>query len=172
MILLIEDDNETDYQWVKHHGKFQAFTLKSTGILNMLVTDTLIMSDVRNTAKAYTPRMWSGLWDTGASRSSITRRIVDELGLIPIGSTSINTANGAVTANTYFVNFGLPNGVTVRHVLVSCAELGDDIDVLTGMDIMKHGGFFITNVNNKTTFSFRTPSMREIDFVKESRNVK
>ena len=39
------------------------------------------------------------------------------------------------------------------------------------MDIIRHGDFSITNVNNKTTFSFRTPSVEEIDYVKESRNI-
>ena len=150
--------------------KFLAFTLKSNGILNMLKTDTLVMSDIRKKDTSYTPKLWRGLWDTGASKSSITQRIVDDLNLIPVGNTNISTANGVVAVNTYFVDFGLPNGVTVKNVLVSCADLGDDIDVLIGMDIIRHGDFSITNVNNKTTFSFRTPSVEEIDYVKESRN--
>ena len=150
--------------------KFLAFTLKSNGILNMLKTDTLVLSDIRKKDTSYTPKLWRGLWDTGASKSSITQRIVDDLNLIPVGNTNISTANGVVAVNTYFVDFGLPNGVTVKNVLVSCADLGDDIDVLIGMDIIRHGDFSITNVNNKTTFSFRTPSVEEIDYVKESRN--
>ena len=151
--------------------KFLAFTLKSNGILNMLKTDTLVLSDIRKKDTSYTPKLWRGLWDTGASKSSITQRIVDDLNLIPVGNTNISTANGVVAVNTYFVDFGLPNGVTVKNVLVSCADLGDDIDVLIGMDIIRHGDFSITNVNNKTTFSFRTPSVEEIDYVKESRNI-
>lgn len=149
--------------------KFLAFTLKSNGILNMLKTETMVMSDVRDINKSYRPKMWRGLWDTGASKSSITKRIVDDLHLIPVGNTNISTANGVVTVNTYFVDFLLPNGVRVRNVLVSCADLGDDIDVLIGMDIIKHGDFAITNTNNQTTFSFRTPSIQEIDYVEESR---
>lgn len=35
------------------------------------------------------------------------------------------------------------------------------------MDIIRHGDFAITNINNCTTFSFRTPSIKEIDYVKE-----
>ena len=151
--------------------KFLAFTLKSNGILNMLKTDTLVLSDIRKKDTSYTPKLWRGLWDTGASKSSITQRIVDDLNLIPVGNTNISTANGVVAVNTYFVDFGLPNGVTVKNVLVSCADLGEDIDVLIGMDIIRHGDFSITNVNNKTTFSFRTPSVEEIDYVKESRNI-
>ncbi len=152
--------------------KFLAFTLKSNGILNMLKTETLVLSNVRDSEKPFEPKLWRGLWDTGASKSSITKRIVDDLSLIPVGNTNISTANGIVTVNTYFVDFGLPNGVTVKNVLVSCADLGDDIDVLIGMDIIKHGDFSITNTNNRTTFSFRTPSIQEIDYVKESKKYK
>ena len=120
--------------------EFLAFTLKSNGIMNMLKTDTLVLSDIRNKNVPYTPKLWRGLWDTGASKSSITQRIVDDLNLIPVGNTNISTANGIVAVNTYFVDFGLPNGVT--------------------------------NTNKKTTFSFRTPSIQEIDYVEESRNNK
>lgn len=150
---------------------FLAFTLKSSGIMNMLKTDTLVLSDIRNKNIPFTPKLWRGLWDTGASKSSITQRIVDDLNLIPVGNANIGTANGAVTVNTYFVDFGLPNGVTVKNVLVSCANLGDDIDILIGMDIIRHGDFAITNTDNKTTFSFRTPSVQEIDYVEESREL-
>ena len=149
---------------------FRAFTLKSTGILNMLKTDTLVFSDVRDKTIPYIPKLWKGLWDTGASRSSITQRIVDDLSLIPVGKTNISTANGIVTVDTYFVNLGLPNGVTVNNVLVSCADLGEDIDVSIGMDIIRHGDFSITNVNNKTIFSFRIPSIKTIDYVEESKS--
>ena len=69
------------------------------------------------------------------------------------------------------MDFGLPNGVTIKNILVSCADLGDDIDVLIGMDIIRHGDFSITNINNRTTFSFRTPSIKEIDYVEESKNI-
>lgn len=151
---------------------FLAFTLKSNGILDMLITDTLILSDARDYSTSYTPKLWKGLWDTGASKSSITQKIVDDLNLTPIGNTTISTANGVVAVNTYFVDIGLPNGVTIKNVLVSCADLGDDIDILIGMDIIRHGDFSITNINNRTTFSFRTPSVNEIDYVAEAKITK
>ena len=149
---------------------FLAFTLKSHSILNMLTTETLIVSDISKKGVKSVPKMWRGLWDTGASQSSITQRIVDYLGLIPVGNTNISTANGNVRVNTYLVNIGLPNQVLIPNVLVSCADLGEDIDVLIGMDIICHGDFSITNNNRKTTFSFRVPSIQEIDYVKESEN--
>lgn len=149
--------------------QFLAFTLKSQGILNMIQTETLILSDYRDSTKSYIPKMWKGLWDTGASKSSITQRIVNDLSLIPIGQSNVSTANGVIPVNTYFVDIGLPNHVIVKDVLVSCCDLGEDIDILIGMDIIQQGDFSITNVNNKTTFSFRTPSTKEIDYVEESK---
>lgn len=144
-----------------------AFTLKSSGILDMLRTDTLVLSDIRDKTKPYTPKLWRGLWDTGASNSSITQRIVDDLNLIPVGKINSSTANGIVVVNTYFIDLGLPNGVTVKNVLVSCNDLGKDLDILIGMDIIQLGDFSITNKNRKTTFSFRIPSIKEIDYVTE-----
>ena len=151
---------------------FRAFTLKSSGLLNMLKTDTLILSRARDDSKPYIPKIWNGLWDTGASKSSITQRVVDDLGLIPMGNANICTANGIVTVNTYFVDIGLPNRIVIPNVLVSCADLGEDIDMLIGMDIIRLGDFSITNMNNRTTFSFRTPSIREIDYVEEAKKKK
>ena len=148
---------------------FSAFTLRANGILDMLKTETLINSNIRDKNKSIDiNKKWRGLWDTGASKSSVDKRVVDELGLIPVGKGTISTANGVVSVNTYFVNLTLPNRVTVRDVLVTCADLGNDIDVLIGMDIIRHGDFSITNTNRSTTFSFRIPSIVEIDYVKES----
>lgn len=148
-------------------SEYRAFTLKSQGLLNRLPTDALILSKTRDTTKDYTPKMWSAIWDTGATKSCITQKIVDDLSLIPVGRTSIKTANGETIVNTYFVDIGLPNGVMVPNVLVSCADLGKDIDILIGMDIISLGDFSITNFNRKTIFSFRIPSVTNTDFVED-----
>ena len=62
--------------------------------------------------------MWSAIRDTGATKSCITQRVVDDLKLIPVGRTTTGTANGATEADTYFINIGLPNGVMVPNILV------------------------------------------------------
>lgn len=148
---------------------FLAFTLKSNGILSTLETDALIDSNVKNGNNLISKdKKWRGLWDTGASKSSIDKRVVDELGLIPVGKGTISTANGIVLVNTYFIDLTLPNRVTIKDILVTCADLGEDIDVLIGMDVIQHGDFSITNINGATTFSFRIPSVEEIDYVQES----
>ena len=45
-----------------------------------------------------------------------------------------------------------------------------DTDVLIGMDIINRGDFAVTNQNRKTKFSFRFPSIGDIDFVEEDEN--
>ena len=143
-----------------------AFTLKSESILDMLKTDISVSSNIRNTNIAIDlNKTWQGLWDTGASRTSIDKRIAKELGLIPIGKGTISTANGTMSVNTYFINLTLINRVTITDILVAEADLGSEIDLLIGMDIIRHGDFSITNTNGATTFSFRIPSMKEIDYV-------
>ena len=42
-------------------------------------------------------------------------------------------------------------------------------EVLIGMDIISLGDFAVTNLNNKTWFTFRMPSVARLDFVKEIR---
>ncbi|MGB1283624.1 MAG: aspartyl protease family protein [Polaribacter sp.] len=42
-----------------------------------------------------------GIWDTGASGTAITSHLVKQLGLVPTGKVSVNTAGGSVIQNTY-----------------------------------------------------------------------
>jgi len=42
----------------------------------------------------------------------------------------------------------------------------DEYDVVIGMDVIGKGDLAVTNLNDKTTFTFRIPSEEEIDFSK------
>lgn len=148
-------------------NQYRAFTLKARGLLNSLPTQALIISEIRDKKFNPIPKMWNAIWDTGASKSCISKRVVDYLHLIPVGKSSISTANGLADTNTYFVNIGLPNSVMIPNIIVSCADLGNSLDILIGMDIITYGDFSITNYNGRTTFSFRIPSVNEVDFVSE-----
>lgn len=78
--------------------------------------------------------------------------------------------------NTYLVNIALPSGVMVPQVRVTEVQLIPDDNVLAdkqsqlliGMDIIGLGDFAVTNANGKTTFSFRIPSVEEIDFIPDA----
>ena len=113
------------------------------------------------------------IWDTGATHSAITKNVVDDLSLQPTGMRETKHAGGKSSNNTYLVNIALPNRVIVPSVRVTEVQLIPDDNVsddkqpqlLIGMDIIGLGDFAVTNANGKTAFSFRIPSVEEIDFV-------
>ena len=73
---------------------------------------------------------------------------------------------GIGMSSEYVVNVGLPNGVMIERCDVTEGYLGDGYDVLIGMDIIGLGDFAVSN-RERTVFTYRVPSQREIDFVKE-----
>lgn len=142
-----------------------AFTLKSKkGLARVLTTPITVL--IPNTL---THIKSNAIWDTGASASVITDKVVKQLGLIPTGMSVVSTANGTVNQPTYIVDIQLPNNVTVKDVTVTgVAALSGNCDVLIGMDIINTGDLSITNHNGVTCMSFRIPSSHEIDYVKNS----
>jgi len=109
------------------------------------------------------------IWDTGAELSLISPEIVTNLRLIPSGKATISTpTDKKVPTNVYVVNIHLPNNAIVNKVKVIGGTLSD-CDILIGMDIITLGDFAVTNFNGQTTFTFRIPSLEEIDF---SKNLK
>lgn len=109
---------------------------------------------------------YNALWDTGATGTVITKKVVDELNLKPTGMRTVYHAGGKSEVNTYQISIILPNEVGVKNVVVTEAIL-QQFDVLIGMDIITLGDFSITNYNNNTCFSFRIPSTEKIDFVEQ-----
>ena len=134
------------------------------GLLNVLKTDIYIESPDGRSIKII------GIWDTGATNSSITHKVIEALNLAPSGIVNIATANGVHQGFTYIVNIGLPNNVLITGLNVTDAILGDDCDALIGMDIIVHGDFAISNYNGQTIMSFRTPPKEHIDFTSKNSN--
>lgn len=143
-----------------------AFTLKANGILNALKTDCGVglPFDPSSGGSMPQPIKVTGLWDTGATGSVISKKLVKSLNLTPTGKVNVFHANGSCIVNTYFVNLYLPNGVAFSFVTVNEGDL-NGMDLLIGMDIITKGDFSISNFDGKTCFSFRMPSMCEKDFV-------
>ncbi len=140
-----------------------AFTVKSSGgLLKVLITD--INVHVSGISK-YTSI--KAIWDTGASGSAITKKVAQQLGLIPTGMAQVNTANGMAVQNTYTIDIGLPNKVIIQSIIATEIDaLAAGCDALIGMDVITLGDFSITNHNGTTCMSFRIPSGQEIDYVK------
>jgi len=113
------------------------------------------------------PSSYKAIWDTGATGSVITSKVVQDLSLKATGVQQVQTSKGHYTANTYDINIILPNGVGFAQLEVIDGDIGGDCDVLIGMDIISQGDFAVTNKDGKTVFSYRVPSVAHIDFVKE-----
>jgi hypothetical protein len=65
--------------------------------------------------------------------------------------------------DTYLIHLGLPTRDIVTDIMAMEFD-SDEYDVVIGMDVICNGDLAITNLDDKTTFSFRIPSETEIDF--------
>ena len=109
-------------------------------------------------------REYSAVWDTGATHSTITERVVLECGLKPTGMIEMTGVHGAATVPTFFVSLFLPNRIRFR-TRVAQARLSDGIDLLVGMDVIALGDFAVCSGQGRTSFSFRVPPGGRIDFL-------
>jgi hypothetical protein len=112
------------------------------------------------------PLEFVAVWDTGATNSVITVDVVKRLNLCSEGSTVINGVTGSQVVDSYLVTFTLPNNFSKDIFATSCTE-AIGCDVLVGMDIISMVDFAITSGASGTTFSFKTPHGKEIDFRSE-----
>jgi len=152
--------------------KISSFTSKYSGLSNVLINDVLIskafdlLSEKIN-RKNYNTNNYKAIWDTGATGTVITQKVVDECALSPTGVIEVHTAAGKTRTNSYLVNVWLPNKIIIPNVKAILGELANNVEVLIGMNIIGRGDFAVTNKGGKTVFSFRFPSVECIDFVKK-----
>lgn len=150
--------------------KFKSFTVHYGGRTNKLPVETLISNHltpgVDLSIAAQNAKKYIGIWDTGATNSVISQKVVNECGLIPTGMALVQSATGSSQCETFLVSVFLPNKVVFPFIRATKGVLAG-CDVLIGMDIISEGDFAITQNEGKTTFSFRIPSMKKIDFVEE-----
>ena len=150
-------------------------TLTFGGVVREIIMDIHVSGFIAQHASPHIPfdpnkqSPYKGLWDTGATATVITQKIVDELGLKPISMTKVSTASHSdIDAEVYLVSLFLPNKVALPNLRVTKGSPAG-CDMLIGMDVITTGDFAITHKGGKTTFSFRIPSVAEIDFVKEAK---
>lgn len=151
-------------------SNFRALTLSGGGSLRVITSAVNICTPVLDRVKGPDRQTTElvGIWDTGASGTMITQRVVDELAIKPIGRTVVNHAQGSDASDVYFVDLQLPMKVVIQGLSVTLGILPKGVDVLIGMDVIGTGDFAITNVGGVTTMSFRFPSLVTIDYVAES----
>lgn len=144
----------------------QSFTCEYTGIVPRLITECGVCEAYIDVPGGQHPNGFKvrALWDTGASCTTISKNIVRELGLIPIGFGDVFHAGGSGKAGVYKINVLLPNNIEFPAIRVLDSDLYG-FDILIGMDIISQGDFAVTHSDGKTTFTFRIPSIEKLDFV-------
>ena len=111
----------------------------------------------------------TAIWDTGATSSAISPRVVQQLGLKPVQIGRNYTAAGPIDVLIYAVNILLPCEVGVSMLFASCNDL-HGTDVLIGMDVISRGDFAISHENGNLKFSFQIPSTHTLDFADEMKH--
>ena len=141
--------------------EYRAFVAPRDTLTNRLLTKVTIKYN-NNSLET------TALWDTGATNTCISEDVVRDLSMIPTGKKNMHTASEIKEFNTYLLDVVLTNNVVVQDIEVCDSDIGKQgLGMLIGMDIILLGDFAISNYNNKTTFTFRTPSKEKIDFVKQ-----
>jgi hypothetical protein len=148
------------------------YTAKAKGIANQLRSN-IVISQAFDPSQDLTTHLrkkeYTAIWDTGATNTVITGKVVFECGLKPTGMIRVETASGTDVTETYLVNVELPNKIGIPQLKVSLGQL-KGVDVLIGMDIISCGDLAISNFEGKTAFSFRIPSAECIDFNPKAKN--
>ena len=144
------------------------FTTAYNGIARELKNKVHISSAFDPSATQEVPpkKEYTAIWDTGATNSVISNKVINECNLKPIGMAKVYHAGGESLQEVFLINIYLPNKLCVTYVRATMGFIPGDSDVLIGMDIIAKGDFAVTNKDNKTVFSFRFPSIECIDFVK------
>lgn len=148
-------------------GKIRGFTNRYNGIVRVIHSEChvglpLDLSD----PKVRPPdqdKKFVAIWDTGATGTVITQKVVDACSLKPTGMVKVQTVGGERISETYFITLYLPNKVAVSNINVCLGDVAG-ADVLIGMDIISLGDFAISNFGGQTVVAFRLPSKETIDF--------
>lgn len=142
--------------------KIHAFTITYSGVSKKLMSEAILIYN----NKEYKTK--NAQWDTGATSTCISKRVVKELGLLPTGKASIQTPSGSAIVNEYRIDIKLQNeNVRLTNVYVMDSEIeAQGIDMLIGMNIITLGDLSVSNFNGKTVFTFRVPSVTTTDYVK------
>ena len=149
-----------------------SFTSRSQSLSNRLMCKVFVLPhnparmgcklDRRELGKEFIAQ-----WDTGASGSVLSKELVTALKLVPISYAKAVGANGPYDTGVYYIDLFLPNHRGICKLKVTDGNF-QGADILIGMDIISQGDFSVTNFNGKTTFSFRMPSLHEVDYVTKS----
>lgn len=149
--------------------ELRAFTVKfDAGRVSTLETEIGISVPYHPRSGEERPQIFDfrAVWDTGATRTVITQKVIDMLDIKAINKITNYTANGERIAGEYLVNIYLLNNVAFSGIRVIDGDIYGT-DALIGMDIIGRGDLAVTNKFKRTWMTFQMPASHAIDFVDE-----
>lgn len=142
-------------------GLFRAFTVKASGPMLSIRFNIGIAAPVPGPEGIPDDQITSfvGIINTGQPTSQLNKKVAEKLNITP------TVLRGH---EVYLVDIYLPNRIRFSGVPMLPVE-DPNKECVLGMDVLACGDLAISNVDRKTTFSFRVPSGRVVDFVEESK---
>ena len=110
--------------------KTNAFNAAYNGISPVLTSEVYITApfEPSNPPKKADRKQFLAIWDTGATNSVITQKVVQECGLSPIAIVNVHTAGGEALSNVYLVSIRLPNKVIIPQIRVTEGTISGDVE--------------------------------------------
>jgi len=92
-----------------------AFTKTYSGLSKQLRSTVGIVPH-SNLEKRLLSIEWEALWDTGATNTLISHKIIADLSLAPVSYCKVSTPQGKYDAACYYIDLYLPNQVKIPRV--------------------------------------------------------
>ena len=164
--------SDTEKTETKDEPKSASFTVRADGKLPVIMFDVEISPATLTERNYLNPnrRKCRVMWSTGAPRSQLSRKLIEELNLEAIVREESNKQQLFYSLDVY-----LPN--KVRMAKVEMTEINHalphpDIECIVGMDIISLGDCSVSHRDGNTFFSFRVPSLGGTDYVEQSNKQK
>ena len=156
----------------KDEPRSSSFTVRADGKLPVIMFDVEISPATLTKRNYLNPnkRKCRVMWSTGAPRSQLSRKLIEELNIEAIVREESNKQQLFYSLDVY-----LPN--KVRMAKVEMTEINHvlphpDIECIVGMDIISLGDCSVSHSDGNTFFSFRVPSLGGMDYVEQSKQQK
>lgn len=96
------------------------------------------------------------IWDTGSYISCISNSLVKKLGIQVYKQGKLaNSFMGSKKVNSYFVSIYIKKGMVFENIEVLGTDMGGNMDVIIGMDIISKGNFYIQNTDGNTMIQYK-----------------
>lgn len=133
--------DKSNYKNIPHFGYFRDFGKSQREIVSGCTIANVFASKPQEKQRAY---IGEALWDTGATHSCISNKVVEELELCSTAPVEggIITASGCVPAHKYAIDL-IIHDFEIAHGIIEVIGANLSCDMLIGMDIIGMGDFAI-----------------------------